>query len=80
MPSVRPVFPLRLPPDLRVRAEGRAYDLGISLNALMAVALDAYLAPAEPEKRKVSSVPANVSRNGPCPCGSGLKYKRCCAK
>jgi hypothetical protein len=21
---------------------------------------------------------AEVSRNDPCPCGSGLKYKRCC--
>jgi SWIM/SEC-C metal-binding protein len=23
---------------------------------------------------------AGPSRNGPCPCGSGRKYKRCCAK
>ena len=22
---------------------------------------------------------AAVGRNAPCPCGSGLKYKRCCA-
>ena len=22
---------------------------------------------------------ATISRNGPCPCGSGKKYKRCCA-
>ncbi len=21
-----------------------------------------------------------VDRNGPCPCGSGLKFKRCCAQ
>ncbi|MEW6746613.1 MAG: SEC-C metal-binding domain-containing protein [Planctomycetota bacterium] len=21
-----------------------------------------------------------ISRNGPCPCGSGRKYKRCCGK
>ncbi|MFC3885599.1 SEC-C metal-binding domain-containing protein [Bacillus songklensis] len=21
-----------------------------------------------------------VGRNGPCPCGSGKKYKRCCGK
>lgn len=20
----------------------------------------------------------HINRNGPCPCGSGLKYKRCC--
>ena len=23
---------------------------------------------------------AFVSRNGPCPCGSGSKYKNCCAR
>jgi len=22
----------------------------------------------------------NVGRNDPCPCGSGKKYKKCCAK
>jgi len=28
----------------------------------------------------MSSRSANVSRNDPCPCGSGKKYKRCCKK
>lgn len=23
---------------------------------------------------------ASISRNDPCPCGSGLKYKKCCLK
>lgn len=23
---------------------------------------------------------AAIGRNAPCPCGSGLKYKRCCAQ
>lgn len=23
---------------------------------------------------------AKIGRNAPCPCGSGLKYKRCCGK
>lgn len=73
MPSSRPVFPLRLPPELRVRAEGRAVDLGIPLNALVAVALDAYLRQSAPES---TSVPV-VSRSKPCPCGSGKKYKHC---
>jgi hypothetical protein len=27
----------------------------------------------------VSSSPASVGRNEPCPCGSGKKFKRCCA-
>ena len=35
-------------------------------------------APAEvmPEHRR-STAPAKVGRNDPCPCGSGLKYKKC---
>lgn len=79
VPSQKPVFPLRLPVDLRVRAEGRAVDLGISLNALIAVALDAYLAPETPPPRpQVFVKPADVSRNMRCPCGSGKKFKRCC--
>jgi preprotein translocase subunit SecA len=32
-------------------------------------------APAESKPEAMSK----VSRNGPCPCGSGQKYKRCCA-
>ena len=24
--------------------------------------------------------PKKVGRNDPCPCGSGLKYKKCCGK
>lgn len=28
---------------------------------------------------KIQRHPPAVSRNGPCPCGSGRKYKRCCA-
>jgi SEC-C motif-containing protein len=33
------------------------------------------------ERTKASlarAVPRRISRNAPCPCGSGLKYKRCC--
>jgi hypothetical protein len=33
--------------------------------------------PSQPKPRKV---PAAVGRNSPCPCGSGKKYKRCCAR
>jgi SWIM/SEC-C metal-binding protein len=31
-----------------------------------------------PPKPKIS--PGKVSRNDPCPCGSGNKYKKCCGK
>lgn len=30
--------------------------------------------------RKPDAGPAPISRQGPCPCGSGRKYKRCCGK
>jgi uncharacterized protein len=32
------------------------------------------------EAPPVSARPAKTGRNDPCPCGSGKKYKRCCAK
>ncbi len=31
-------------------------------------------------KRPIRSSPSEVSRNAPCPCGSGKKYKRCCGR
>jgi uncharacterized protein YecA (UPF0149 family) len=34
--------------------------------------------PATPEASEVPAV-AKVGRNDPCPCGSGKKYKKCCA-
>ena len=42
-------FSLRLPPALEADARSRCERLGISLNALLCVALDAYLrAPSQP--------------------------------
>ena len=35
--------------------------------------------PHEPLKPIVKDEP-KVGRNEPCPCGSGLKYKKCCGK
>ena len=35
-----------------------------------------YDVPQEPQK--IAS--AKIERNSPCPCGSGLKYKKCCGK
>ena len=32
-----------------------------------------------PQKPKLTIV-GTPSRNGPCPCGSGRKYKNCCGK
>ena len=30
--------------------------------------------------RRVAETAVKIGRNAPCPCGSGLKYKRCCAE
>jgi SEC-C motif-containing protein len=30
--------------------------------------------------RDSSTAPRSVGRNDPCPCGSGLKFKRCCGR
>jgi len=37
---------------------------------------------SSPSRRRVTEVPSpqRVGRNDPCPCGSGLKFKRCCAR
>lgn len=37
-------------------------------------------ADAEQEKRAKVSLAGPVGRNDPCPCGSGLKYKKCCGR
>jgi AcrR family transcriptional regulator len=33
----------------------------------------------EPVIAAAGPLPASAPRNAPCPCGSGIKYKRCCA-
>jgi len=48
------------------------FALGIYLG-LIALAWDPAAATAPPRP-----APRRVGRNDPCPCGSGLKYKRCC--
>jgi uncharacterized protein len=39
----------------------------------------AELVPDEPRGRNAGGGPALAGRNDPCPCGSGKKFKRCCA-
>jgi len=80
MPSRKKIFPLRLGDELRAKAETKASALGVSLNAFVAVALHAYLAgelrPSRSSKPGERAV--KLGRNDPCPCGSGVKFKRCC--
>lgn len=68
-------YPLRLPPQLDAEARERAERLGISLNALIAVALDAYLRgqpaiaqpkPGQPAKAK-SPKPKAIPKRPPAP-------------
>jgi uncharacterized protein YecA (UPF0149 family) len=33
-----------------------------------------------PTAKQLRRKPARVGRNDPCPCGSGLKFKRCCMR
>jgi len=66
-------YPLRLPPELDAEARERAERLGISLNALIAVALDTYLrgqlpaVKAKPPKRKATPKRTPVQNQGPAP-------------
>lgn len=57
----------RLRSSLEGRSQGKGYPESASV-----------------EKRSKSpshkvKAPGKVSRNAPCPCGSGKKFKRCCA-
>ena len=80
----------RLPEDLKTEAEGYAKRLGISLNALLAVALRDYLdgrkpgqlapAPAVPEQVLPVSIRPPKNPRDRCPCGSGQQYRHCHGK
>ena len=54
-------------------AMGRGFFALLIFLGLVAFAWD----PTAPAP--VASTPRRVARNAPCPCGSGLKYKRCCS-
>ena len=59
-------FPLRWPPALKARAQDRAAALGLSLNGLVCVALDAYLsAPAAAPKAAPVPPPAAAPKAAP---------------
>lgn len=81
----------RLPDDLKAEADAYAGRLGISLNALLAVALRDYLdarrAATRPPAPAVDLAPSPAappvpmrppkSPRAPCPCGSGQQYRHC---
>ena len=59
-------FSLRIPPALEADARARAERLGISLNALLCVALDAYLRGPD-AARPVASAPLSEPAPAPVP-------------
>lgn len=87
MPSTIPIYPLRLAPELRGRAEARAKRLGMTLNAYIAMAVDGLNNAIPPVRHRseygpktAAALPAQQSKNSLCSCGSGLKFKRCCGQ
>lgn len=93
MPETRKLN-LRLPQDLYAEAAATAEALGISLNAFLVLATRNWTQyqrrnlapPAAAASTTGTRTPTRagtlpvVGRNDPCPCGSGLKFKRCHGK
>lgn len=93
MPSRLPVIGVRLEPELYRRVEAVARAEGRSLSNYVSWLLlrahppggQVYGPPDSPAavaaSEAVALAPArSPSQNGPCPCGSGKKYKRCCGR
>jgi len=71
--------------DQQVAAQYRRQKLieTTELSALLNAPIPQPAAPAIPNSGsfcKNDSAPSQTSRNGQCPCGSGLKHKRCCGR
>ena len=60
-------FALSTSPDVRAMVQDAEFHAGLR-------------ADAETRARRERVRPGAVSRNDPCPCGSGLKYKKCCGR
>jgi len=76
--SARPALPALLGAFLaHLQDQGRlagGRSLGLQVRALQ----EAYLAAAGGKGVPLRSAGRKLGRNDPCPCGSGLKYKKCC--
>ncbi|MPN65127.1 Protein translocase subunit SecA [bioreactor metagenome] len=65
--TVRRIFTVRIRQNEEVKRERVARESGDNVGGDDSV---------KKEPRKVKK----VGRNDPCPCGSGLKYKKCCGR
>lgn len=52
----------------------------LAFNQFRAEDLKPKQATEKPAETKQTPIDQNISRNAPCPCGSGKKYKHCCGK
>jgi hypothetical protein len=52
---------------------------GYSLGRFVAAAAPAYRDRCAPKATPIINKTTKIGRNDPCPCGSGRKYKKCCA-
>ena len=89
------VVGVRLPDETVAKLKRLAHSRRRSVSELMKQAISDYIGhsnlnkpkkqkvinekPVEPEVKQEETFP-KVGRNDPCPCGSGLKYKRCHGK
>ena len=81
---------VRMPADLHLELAVLAYEQGLAMNTLAVMALRNYLGYVATHNRLPGTHPTprrppapskaqeRPSRNAPCHCGSGMKYKRCC--
>lgn len=53
---------------------------GRVLGAYTRALKDAFVDAASGKLKPVTRAGSRIGRNDPCPCGSGKKYKKCCAK
>jgi uncharacterized protein YecA (UPF0149 family) len=83
MPSSKVLIPLRVTPEFQAYLRQKADEDQLSVNSLVVQALTRYLRYRSGDMSVSiarSSMPAKkIGANDLCPCGSGKKYKKCCA-
>jgi hypothetical protein len=62
-----------------LEAEGRLSG-GRQLGAFAGALRGAYLEESSGKVKPIVRAGSKLGRNDPCPCGSGKKYKKCCAR
>ena len=60
------------------RRDGRIYEEEKMRKLFHEQIINKHFMPIDPTKAQLARRPPRVGRNDPCPCGSGLKFKKCC--